>query len=169
MAPSRPRRRGFRRRAVRAAFLAAFAKTGVITTACAMSGADRRDVYRWLDDPELTDFHAGFRDAEKQAADYLEQEAVRRAVVGWEEPVFGRTTVVQNGKAISVTGQVGSVRKYSDRLLEMMLKARNPKFRERTAVEIGGDPENLAPVRTEAVHIYLPSNGRDPDDESGEG
>ena len=44
-----------------------------------------------------------------------EAEADRRAMQGWEEPVF------QGGV------QVGAVRKYSDKLLELQLKANNPK------------------------------------------
>jgi hypothetical protein len=53
------------------------------------------------------------------ATDALEAEARRRALVGVEEPVF------HLGK------QVATVRKYSSRLLEILLKAHRPdKFRE---------------------------------------
>jgi hypothetical protein len=49
-----------------------------------------------------------------------EEEADHRAIVGWNEPVF------QNGV------QVGVIRRFSDKLMELRLKATNPaKYAER--------------------------------------
>jgi hypothetical protein len=54
----------------------------------------------------------------------LEDEAVRRAYHGVEEPVFYKGV------------QCGTVTKYSDKLLIMLLKARNPaKYREGSGAE----------------------------------
>lgn len=64
------------------------------------------------------------RDAVDEAVDRLEQEAWRRAADGVEEPVFY--------KGIAV----GSVQKYSDQLLTLLLRAYRPKFRERLQVDV---------------------------------
>ena len=55
----------------------------------------------------------------EQAHDGLVSEAYRRAVSGVDEPVFGR-------QADGSTGQIGTIRKYSDRLLEKLLMASMP-------------------------------------------
>ena len=56
----------------------------------------------------------------------LEDEAARRASEGWDEPVF-----YQGAKC-------GVIRKFSDTLLIFLLKARDPKFRERNHLELTG-------------------------------
>ena len=53
--------------------------------------------------------------AVEEASDRLEGEAWRRAVEGWDEPVFFQGKVV------------GAVRKYSDRMLELLLKGHRPE------------------------------------------
>ena len=58
--------------------------------------------------------------------DAVEAEIRRRGVEGWDEPVF------QGGK------RVGVIRRYSDRMLEILAKAHRPKFRENTRVEVSG-------------------------------
>lgn len=109
------------------AFLAAYAAEGVITAAAALAKIDRKRHYEWLDDSEkYPDYEGRFKEAHEKACDRLEKEAVRRAVEGWEEPVYG-----SGGPGVGSV-QVGAVRKYSDRMLEIMLKARRPeRFRER--------------------------------------
>ena len=65
------------------------------------------------------DFALAWDEAVNIAADALEREAWRRAVEGFEEPVHYRGEVV------------GYVKKYSDRMLELLLKAHRPeKYRE---------------------------------------
>lgn len=126
------------------AFLAAFSRTGNITVAANKAGINRGTHYEWIDtDPE----YAGrFADASEEAADYLEAEARRRAVVGVEEPVGW-----YQGEA------GGTVRKYSDTLLIFLLKGLRPeKFRERYSHEHSGEIDTGGDV-----HIYLPDNRRD--------
>ena len=66
-------------------------------------------------------------DAKEAAADVLEGEGFRRAVRGWDEPVF------YEGR------RVGSKRRYSDQLLTLLLKAARPdKFRESVSLEHSG-------------------------------
>ena len=59
-----------------------------------------------------------------QGAEYLIEEARRRGVDGWEEPVF------QGGK------QVGTVRKYDSNLLMFSIKGRRPEFKENPKIDI---------------------------------
>lgn len=61
-------------------------------------------------DPE---FAAAWEEAAEQARGVIEAEIRRRAIEGWEEP-----------------GRNGPVRKYSDRLLELMARARLPEYRD---------------------------------------
>jgi len=100
-----------------------------------------------LDDdgnPLVAEFHEAWDAALGIGNDYLEQEAQRRAVDGYEEPIVhkgiqafvrdaetGNLELDANGKPIPLT-----VRRYSDRLLEILLKARRPeKFRENMKIE----------------------------------
>lgn len=100
-----------------------------------------------LDDdgkPLVAEFHEAWDAALEIGNDYLEQEAQRRAVEGYEEPVVhkgiqafvrdaitGELELDANGRPIPLT-----IRRYSDRLLEVLLKARRPeKFRENMKIE----------------------------------
>ena len=100
-----------------------------------------------LDDngnPLVAEFHEAWDAALEIGNDYLEKEAQRRAVEGYEEPVVhkgiqafvrdaqtGELELDENGKPIPLT-----IRRYSDRMLEILLKARRPeKFRENMKIE----------------------------------
>lgn len=99
-------------------FLAALSKIGVITHAAFQAGVYRETVHRHR--KRYPDFDKACREALEEAADHLETAAIKRAMIGWKEPVF------QKGE------QVGEVIKYSDGLLMFMLKAVRPeKFREK--------------------------------------
>lgn len=74
-------------------------------------------------------FAAAWDDALDQASDLLEKEARRRAHDGWDEPVFGSLGNNQG------SGEIGTVRKYSDTLLIFLLKGARPeKYRDRHEV-----------------------------------
>jgi hypothetical protein len=120
------------------AFLAALAKTGNVTVAARMAKIDRGTHYDWLkEDPE---YKAASEDAIEQAADVLEEEAVRRAVKGVKRPVY------QGGEL------VGYVQEYSDTLLIFLLKGNKPaKFRERYEHSgTGGSPIQIVISETDA-------------------
>ena len=106
------------------AFIRALALTGIQNKALEMMGDNapsRHTIRRERDsDPE---FDAAFREAKKQFSDILEAEAFRRAVQGYEEPVY------QNGML------VGYKQKYSDALLQMMMKKFDPEYREKMSVD----------------------------------
>jgi len=96
--------------------LAAYEVCGVISHACRAAGVSRSSHYNWMNGSE--DYRKRFEEARVVAAEYIETEARRRAVDGWDEPVF------QKGK------RVGTKRCYSDLLLVMLLNAKMPeKFR----------------------------------------
>lgn len=99
------------------AFLAALEETGVVRDACDAAGIVSSQAYTVrLADEEFRDAWARALD---RSADRLEREAIRRAVNGWEEPVY------QNGAL------VGHKHRFSDTLLIFMLKAIRPaKFRD---------------------------------------
>lgn len=102
-------------------FLTALRKGLTISDAAQSAGAHRASFYeRRSADPK---FRSAWEDALEEGTDVLEAEAFRRAVKGVERPIF------QGGK------QVGTVRERSDRLLEFLLKARRPAYRERATVE----------------------------------
>lgn len=128
--------------ALQALFLETYASCGVISTACAAAGINRRRHWEWSKkDPA---YKERFDDAHARACDTIRQEIFRRGVEGWDEPVFGKLPGKDTG-----SGQVGVVRKYSDRLLEILAKAKMPtEFRER--LSIGGDTE-APPVQTEQM------------------
>ncbi len=84
--------------------------------------------YNWRKGDEA--FATAWDEALDAGTDALEDEAVRRAHEGVEEPVF------YQGE------EVARVRKYSDNLLMFLLKGRRPeRFRERTEISgPGGGP-----------------------------
>lgn len=109
-----------------ALFLIGLAEFGNVTDAAKFASVNRDTPYdRRAKDPA---FAAAWKIAEAEGTDALEAEARRRALGGTEKPVFYK------GK------ECGRVREYSDTLLIVLLKAHRPeKFRERTAVDHGGE------------------------------
>lgn len=114
----------------RVAFIDELRKRGNVSEAAAASGIGRRTAYELRDrDP---DFAAAWEDAINAAVDAMEGEAWRRAVEGVDEPVFGRVAKDEDG-------QIGVIRKYSDSLMQTLLKAHRPeKYRERAEVQHSG-------------------------------
>ncbi len=96
----------------RQAFLAALEKGLSVTGAAAAAGINRTLAYKWRE--ALPDFAAAWDEAVQEAADLLEDEALRRAMEGVEKPVFWRGQ------------QIGTVRTYNDRLLALLLQRRRP-------------------------------------------
>lgn len=96
--------------------------------------------YRWMrEDPE---YKAEFALAHEEAIQCLEDEAVRRAHEGLEEPLVyqGQFTYASyNKKTKKGIGPPLAIRKYSDQLLMFLLRAARPeKYRERFQMEHTG-------------------------------
>lgn len=145
------------------AFLAALREVPVITRACDAVRINRSTAWRAREaDPE---FAEAWDDAMEAGVDKAEQEAFRRAVEGYEEPVVDkgrlayryeryvgedgeekyRTLLDDNGQPIPLT-----VRKHSDALLALLLKGRRKKvYADRTELT-GADG---GPVKQEQVVI----------------
>ena len=96
----------------------------------------------------LPEIHSGERDpryrrefehAEALIGATIHEEIRRRAIDGWDVPIFYR------GK------QSGSIRKYSDRLLLLLAKAHCPEFRDYVTVEHCGQPD--VRLRVEFVDV----------------
>ena len=151
--PSRAHARGKRRLTAerKRLFLEHLALTGIVaeaariasphsTNGCLTSFKDER--------ARDAEFAAAWDEALNHAVGILEREAFRRAVEGWDEPT-----------------RFGTVRKHSDRLLELMLKARIPQFREhrkyevdaKTKVEPSIGVDKLSPKQRELLEQILTS------------
>ena len=86
-----------------------------------MCGVSRVCVYEHRNGDEA--FAKLWDEAEQEAADKLEREAWRRGVEGVDKPIVYQGEVT------------GTYKEYSDRMLELLLKAhRGAKFRERADV-----------------------------------
>ena len=127
-------------------FLEALADVPVVSHACRAVGISYRHAYKTRETDE--DFAKAWDEAMEQGIDRAEQEAFRRAVVGFEEPVIDkgrlayryeryvddegvehyRILLDANGQPVPLT-----VRKHSDALMALMLKGRRKKvFADRT-------------------------------------
>lgn len=104
------------------AFLAALTETGNVTVSARAAGVDRSTVTKARQ--RSPKFAALWKQAMADAADILEAEARKRALEGWDEPVYYKGEVV------------GYVRKFSDTLMVQMLKAKKPdEYRENQRIE----------------------------------
>jgi hypothetical protein len=112
--------RGFTRER-RIAFLRALASSGNVSSALAMANVPRATAYtRRSTDPA---FARCWAEAMEEATDALEAEARRRAVEGVQEPL------IVGGKLVERNGQVVMLRRYSDQLLIVLLRAHSQKFK----------------------------------------
>lgn len=133
----------------RAIVLEALSHVPVLAHAAKAAGVQRSTIWRAMqDDPE---FKAQVDEAMEAGVDRAEQEAFRRAVVGFEEPVIhqGRVQWLYERYVDEETGEEKfrpvldesgqpvplTVRKHSDALLTTILKGRRKKvYAERTEV-----------------------------------
>lgn len=122
--PSRRRRHPAVSAAARQAFLEALSAGWSVTHAAADAGAHRRRFYDLRDAD--ANFGAEWDEAIVMGTEALEDEARRRAVDGWDEPVY------QKGEL------VGHIRRYDSALIQFLLKKRDPSFRENARVEVTG-------------------------------
>jgi len=100
-------------RATQRRFLISFCKWGTVARACEDAQCCERAHQNWMREEGYPDI---FLMCKRRFQDRLEAEAVRRAVDGWDE-VSGYT---KEGRPIIK-------RRYSDRLLELLLRAHMPE------------------------------------------
>jgi hypothetical protein len=99
-------------------FLAILAAGSSVSAACRAAGYARSSAYHWRKTD--ADFAQDWAQAREEGTDLLEDEALRRASVGVEKPVY------YQGQKIGVTHDP------SDRLMIFLLQARRPDiYRDR--------------------------------------
>ena len=132
------------RQRAREDFLAALRQQPNITLAAQAANLSRQTMYEWREKDAA--FAADWDAALEEGIDLAEAEMWRRGIEGWDEPVFGRVAKDRDG-------EIGTVRKHSDAMLTLALKAHRPeKFRDRADVHhtgelvkvyAGFDPDNV--------------------------
>ena len=121
-------------------FIQALAECGNVSDACKAAFVNRETAYEHK--RNNAGFATAWDDAIETAIDRLEKEAIRRGRDGVNEPVF------YQGE------ECGVIRKYSDSLLALLLKAHRPeKYRENVNMN-----QNTTNTK---VTVYIPENGRD--------
>lgn len=153
----------------KALFLLALAEVPVISHACKAAGVNRVTAWRAREADEA--FAKAWDEAMEEGVDRAEQEAFRRAVVGYEEPVIhhGRLSylyeryVDEDGKeqyrpVLDANGQPVplTVRKHSDALLALILKGRRKRvYADRT--ELTGADGAALPAPKVVIATGVPS------------
>lgn len=94
-------------------FLKALAENGSVVDACAVAGISSTSAYRARE--RIEGFAKRWDAALAKVRPKLEEAAYKRAVEGWEEPVY------QNGKLVGVK------KRYSDSLLKMLVQREAPQ------------------------------------------
>lgn len=102
-------------------FLDALKVRFFVTQACEAVGVSRSTVYEWRDND--SEFRQAMDEQDARLVDNLRAEAYRRAVDGVEEPV-------------TIAGQRELIRKRSDYLLDRLLRAKDPAFKDNLRVDI---------------------------------
>jgi hypothetical protein len=117
-------------------FLQYIAETGNVSRSIKLVGTSPARVYTLRqNDPA---FREAWEEAEEIAADRLEQEAWRRAVEGFEEPVVSAGKLVRDED-----GNAVMIRRYSDVLLIRLLQAHRPQKFDRRVAPVIGRPGGL--------------------------
>jgi len=117
-------------------FLEYLAETGNVSRSLKLVGTSSARIYTLRNNDPV--FRQAWDEAEEAAADRLEEEAWRRAVEGFDEPVVSAGKLVhdENGNAVMV-------RRYSDVLLIRLLAAHRPRKFDRRAAAAAATPGGL--------------------------
>lgn len=88
-----------------------------------------------------------FKEAKARAmqigTDRLEEEARRRATEGWLEPVIGKVAPGIDGQLTDENGDPMYITRYSDRLMEVLLKGRRPEYRDSHRIDVTNQTLNV--------------------------
>ena len=118
-------------------FLAAYCHCGIISKAARIAKVHPKLHFQWVtkDKPPKFLYRNAWKLVKQIAADYLEEEARRRALEGVQRLVFYKGKPLKDPR----TGKYYLEHEFSDSLMMFLLKANAPKkFRENSSVEIGG-------------------------------
>lgn len=138
----RPRRQGIRiapevKPATQAAFLAAFIELANESGACRAVSIDRSTVRQWEEHDAA--FSLKYQDAREQVNDSIRGEIFRRAKTGYDEEVA------------TPKGDVVTIHKYSDRLMEFLAKARMSEFREKQQLDVTSNGQTVGQLNLEQL------------------
>jgi hypothetical protein len=109
------------RAAAQEVFITTYSQGHSITKSCKAAGVSRETLYAWKEHHETFMFR--FNQAKEEGDDVIRDEIRRRGIEGWDEAVY------------QLGNYAGTVRKYSDRMLEIMAKARMPEYRDKVDVK----------------------------------
>ncbi len=149
-------------------FLTEFSAHGIITRACNAIGIAPITVRHWEEFDET--FSPRYAQAKEAVNDMYRDEARRRAVEGTESYVVSQGKLVYDPE----TGKPLIERKYSDTLLQFVMKAKMHEYREKQQVELSGqmsvqhehafqdDPEAAAIARALLRRVGNRSGESDP-------
>lgn len=129
------------------AMIQGFADTCNVVRAAKLARISRKIHYVWLE--KHPDYAAVFEKTKRHAADYLESVAVERATTGWSEGIYYQGS------------RCGSVRRYSDGLLMLLLRGAKPELYG-NKTEISG-PQGT-PIQA-TIKVVLVRPGEVPRDE----
>jgi hypothetical protein len=121
------------------AFIQKYADTCNMRQAAEEAGIERRTHYRWMS--RYPRYAQTFRATKAAAGEYLENIAVERATDGWLEDVY-----YQGSKC-------GEVRRYSDGLMQTLLRGMLPEKYGYTRAEVSGP--NGGPIETKVTVVYV--------------
>lgn len=130
----------------RTAFLAAYARTGNISTASRLANVARSRHYEWMKEPE---YAAAFAEAREEAIETLEEQVWKSATVGFEEPVIYKGqlcfeplrdrngNIVRDETGLPKLSKIPlTIRKRNDVAAFFLLKALRPeKYRENVKID----------------------------------
>lgn len=124
----------------RGLFLEKLEATGSVTKAAVAGEMARRTWYDLRErDPEFAD---QWEEADARFMDQVEQEAIKRAVIGEDE----EKPYVHVDKDGNKETQFHAVKVKSDRLLELCLKSRHPAYRPVKALEVTSPDRSMTPA-----------------------
>lgn len=114
-------------------FLASFAVSGIIKSACDSAGISRDTLYyTWLkNDPA---FKAAYDIALEESNDVIREEIRRRAITG-----VVKTTKVVEESPDGTTTKITTVREYDSALLRFFAQSRMAEFKERLDITTAGE------------------------------
>jgi len=109
-------------------FLQAYALNGNILLSCRRANIDRSTFYEWQEKDE--EFSILWHQAEKDFADIVLAEFMKRAMTGYEKPT------ISMGKIVYHEGKPLMERVVSDNLLAMAVKRHFPEFRDKQSLDL---------------------------------
>lgn len=121
-------------------FLAEYAKFGLLGQAARAADVSPETIRKYRRD--IPEFAEMFDQALADFRESLEKEVHRRAVEGWDEPVY------QKGELC------GTIRRHSDRMLELLAKRHIAEYRDKVTVD----------ANVKGGVMVVPSSATDMDD-----